>query len=295
MIKDIDKKQVSVIIPAYNEEEGIAASLDNLLATMKSTDLEFEVIVVDDGSKDKTVEAVSKFDAKDVRLIRHEENRGYGAALKTGIEQAKYNLIAITDADGTYPVNCLPELVGWMGDGYDMAVGARTGKRVRIPFMRRLPKIILNKYANYLINYKIPDLNSGLRVFRKDLYRKFRNLLPDGFSFTSTITLALLSNSYRVKYIPIDYYKREGKSKIKPVRDTINFFTLVSRISLYFGPLRIFMPLTLALLGLGVILLGNDVFFADNISDKTILTFFLGMQFGLIGLLADIIIHQRQD
>lgn len=293
MINEINKKQVSIVIPAYNEEQGISASLSDLFEVMKSTDLEFEVIVVDDGSKDKTAEMISKLSFKDVKLIRQEYNRGYGAALKAGIEQSKYDLIAITDADGTYPANRLPELVSGMGDN-DMVVGARTGNHVKIPFLRRLPKIILNKYANYLVRFNIPDLNSGLRVFKKDVYKKFRNLLPNGFSFTSTITLALLSNSYRVKYVPIDYYKREGKSKIKPIRDTINFFKLVSKITLYFDPLRIFMPITIIFLVLGSVLLGYDVFFADNITDKTILVFFLGMQFGLIGILADIIIHQRQ-
>jgi glycosyltransferase involved in cell wall biosynthesis len=258
---------------------------------MKSTDLEFEIILVDDGSKDKTSEIAEGFD---VKVIRQEYNRGYGAALKAGIEQAKYDLIAITDADGTYPSNRLPELISFMGD-YDMVVGARTGKDVNIPLLRRLPKLILNKYANYLVRYKIPDLNSGLRVFKKETYKKFRNLLPSGFSFTSTITLALLSNSYRVKYISIDYYKRDGKSKIKPISDTINFFKLVSKITLYFDPLRIFMPATLVILSFGIVFLGYDVFFAENISDKTILVFFMGMQFGLIGILADIIIHQRQS
>lgn len=292
MTNDINKKQVSIVIPAYNEEKGIAASLSHLLEIMKATDLEFEVIVVDDGSKDKTAEMIEKFKGE-IKLIRQEINRGYGASLKAGIEQAQYDLIAITDADGTYPADRLPELVGWLKD-YDMAVGARTGNHVKIPFLRRLPKIILNKYANYLVKYDIPDLNSGLRVFRKDLYKKFRNLLPSGFSFTSTITLAMLSNSYRVKYVSIDYYKREGKSKIKPIRDTINFFKLVSKITLYFDPLRIFMPITISLLALGAALLGYDVFWGDNITDKTILVFFLGMQFGLIGILADIIIHQRE-
>lgn len=289
----IEKKQVSIVIPAFNEEKGITASLSRLLEVMKATNIEFEVIVVDDGSKDKTAEIVAKLDPAEIKVIRQETNRGYGAALKAGIEQAKFDLIAITDADGTYPSDRLPELIGLMGD-YDMVVGARTGNNVQIPFLRRLPKIILNKYANYLVKYDIPDLNSGLRVFRRDIYRKFRNLLPSGFSFTSTITMAMLSNSYRVKYVPIDYYKREGKSKIKPVRDTINFFKLVSKITLYFNPLRIFVPVTSILLLLGLLLLGYDVFFADNITDKTVLILFLGMQFGLIGVLADIIIHQRE-
>lgn len=293
MNDEIEKKQVSIVIPACNEEKGITESLNKLLAVMKANNIEYEVIVVDDGSKDKTAEMVAKFDAADIKVIRQEFNRGYGAALKAGIEQSKYGLIAITDADGTYPSDRLPELIGWMND-YDMIVGARTGGNVQIPLLRRLPKIILNRYANYLVNYDIPDLNSGLRVFKKDVYKKFRNLLPSGFSFTSTITMAMLSNSYRVKYVPIDYYKREGKSKIKPIRDTINFFKLVSKITLYFNPLRIFVPVTFSLLALALFFYINDYLFNSSISGKTALTFLLAMQFGLIGVLADIIIHQRE-
>jgi len=292
-MNDVNKLKVSIIIPAYNEETGISALLNNLLATMKSSDIKTEIIIVDDCSKDKTIEKIKEFTKQEVKLICQEHNYGYGAALKAGIEKARYELIAITDADGTYPVNRLPDLISYMKD-YDMVVGARNGKKVKIPFARRLPKIILNKYASYLTEYKIPDLNSGLRVFRKDIYEKFKNLLPNGFSLTSTITMAMLSNNYRIKYISIDYYKRSGRSKIRPIHDTINFFNLVSKITLYFKPLRIFIPITLSLLVLGITFLGYDLIFSRNISDKTILAFFLCMQFWLIGTLADIIIHQRQ-
>lgn len=285
-----DKKQVSIIIPAYNEETNISILLNDLLAVVKSVDFEFEIIVVDDGSTDKTAEIARQFT---IKLVQQEHNRGYGAALKTGITQAQYNIILITDADGTYPVKQIPKLIELIGD-YDMVVGARTGSHVKIPFLRRLPKWILNKYANYLVKEKIPDLNSGLRIFKKEIFEKFRSLIPNGFSFTTTITLAFLNNNYRVKYLPIDYYKRGGKSKIRPISDTINFFSLITRTSLYFNPLRVFMPATVFLLFFGIVLLGYDVLIPNNISDKTILVFFFGMQLGLISLLADIISRQRQ-
>lgn len=291
MENNITKKQVSIVVPAYNEEANIGTLLNDLLATIKLlVDLEFEIIVVDDGSTDKTAEIVKQFE---VQLIQQEHNRGYGASLKTGISRAQYGLILIIDADGTYPVQRIAELIGLIGD-YDMAVGARTGSHVKIPWLRRPAKWFLNKYANYLVQERIPDLNSGLRVFKKDIFEKFRGLIPNGYSFTTTITLAFLSSNYRVKYLPIDYYKRGGKSKIRPIRDTINFFTLITRTSLYFNPLRIFMPLASLFSGLAVALLGYDVFFTDNISDKTILVFFWAMQFGLIGLLADVISRQRR-
>lgn len=293
MNDNTNKLRVSIVIPAYNEECGISTLLNNLLDTMRSSNIEFEVIVVDDCSKDKTIDEAKKFANRGVKLICQERNYGYGASLKAGIKEARYKLIAITDADSTYPVNRLPELINGMKD-HDMVVGARNGENVKVPFVRRLPKIILNKYASYLTDCNIPDLNSGLRVFHKDIYEKFKGLLPNGFSFTSTITVAMLSNNYRIKYISIDYYKRQGKSKIRPIHDTINFFNLVSKITLYFNPLRVFTPITLIFLTIGTTFLGYDLIVHRNISDKTILTFFLGMQFWLIGTLADIIIRQHQ-
>jgi len=283
-----NNKQVSIILPVYNEEANIKETLDKLLNSVKVHSLECEVIVVDDGSQDRTKEVIRQYD---VKLIKHEKNRGYGAALKTGIHFAKYDIIAMSDADGTYPVERIPELIKYI-DEYDMVVGARS--YVKLPLIRRPAKWILNKYANYLVKQRIPDLNSGMRVFRKDMFNKFGGMLPNGFSFTTTITLALLSNDYRVKYIPIDYFKRGGKSKIRPIRDTINFFSLVTRVSLYFNPLRVFMPMALSLLTLGVIFLGYDIYFR-NITDRTMIVFLWGMQVGIMGLLADMISRLRQD
>jgi hypothetical protein len=173
-----------------------------------------------------------------------------------------------------------------------MVVGARN--QIELPLIRRPAKWLLNKYANYLVKYQIPDLNSGLRVFKKDVYKKFRGMLPSGFSFTTTITLALLSNDYQIKYLPINYFKRGGKSKIRPIRDTINFFSLVTRVSLYFNPLRVFMPIALLLLTMGVVSLGYDLYQRD-ITDRTMIVFLWGMQFGVMGLLADMISRLRRD
>ena len=286
--KENTKNQISIIIPAYNEEQRIGIVLDNLLANIALQNMDCEIIVVDDGSLDKTAEIVKRYD---VQLIQHEHNKGYGASLKTGIHYAKYNVIVITDADGTYPVDQIPKLVNFINE-YDMVVGARTGKHVKIPLIRQPAKWVLNKYANYLVQDNIPDLNSGLRVFKKDIFEKFKGILPNGFSFTTTITLALLNNGYRVKYIPVNYFKRGGKSKIRPIRDTINFFSLITKVSLYFNPLRVFMPISLLLLGLGVIFLGYDIWMRD-ITDKTMMAFLWGMQFGILGFLADMISQRR--
>ncbi|OGZ34025.1 MAG: hypothetical protein A3I88_02595 [Candidatus Portnoybacteria bacterium RIFCSPLOWO2_12_FULL_39_9] len=291
MLKDeiIYRRAVSIVIPAYNEESRIGAVLNDLLAMIKSWNIECEIIVVDDGSKDKTAQIAGGFD---VQLVQHKQNKGYGASLKTGIRQARYNIIGIADADGTYPVERVPELVRFIGE-YDMAVGARVGKNVKMPLFRRPAKWLLNKYANYLVQEKIPDLNSGLRVFKKDVFEKFRSILPNGFSFTTTLTLALLSNDYQVRYIPIDYFERGGKSKIRPFRDTVNFFTLITKTSLYFNPLRVYMPIALSLLGFGAISFGYDIFVLQNITDRTMALFLWGVQLGVIGLLADMMSHRR--
>jgi len=285
-----NNRGVSVIIPVYNEEEAVQNVIRAINGDLKSLNENCEVIVVNDGSTDNTRKLLEE--AKlDVRLINHDHNMGYGAALKTGIKNAKAEIIVITDADGTYPNDRIPELVrAFEESNYDMVVGARTGKNVSISLIRKPAKWFLNKLANYLSGYNIPDLNSGLRVMKKEVVQKFTYLLPDGFSFTSTITLAMLSNGYSVKYIPVDYHKRKGKSKIRPVKDTLNFIQLIFRMVLYFDPLRVFVPLSVILVLLSfVVLIGSWVFF-EEIFDVTFGTILMSaVMVVAIGMLADLI------
>ena len=226
-------EEVSIIIPAYNEREGITHVIESLRLLREKHGPRWEIIVVDDGSTDGTPEMVKKFG--DVVLIQHPLNRGYGAAIKTGMRHAKYNTLVISDADGTYPVNDIPKLIAQLPKS-DMVVGARHSNSSNIPMSRRPAKWMLNKLANYLTGTKIPDLNSGLRVMKKDIVMNYVHLLPDGFSFTTTITLAMLTNNYRVEFVPIEYKIRSGKSKIRPIRDTMNFIQLIIRTVLYFDP-----------------------------------------------------------
>jgi glycosyltransferase involved in cell wall biosynthesis len=288
--KKNDKRQISFVLPVYNEKEAIGEVLKALLNDARLKEIDYEIIVVDDCSEDQGCEMLGDFD---VRVIRHEENKGYGAALKTGIQHAKHDIIAICDADGSYPIERVFDLVGLIND-YDMVVGARVNNYARLHLIRYPVKWILNKYANYLVKTKIPDLNSGLRVFRKEVYGEFRHFLPSGFSFTSTITLALLSNNYRVKYVPIDYLKRSGKSKFRPISDTINFLSLIIRTSLYFNPFRIYMPIALLLLVMGIFLFIYNAFALQNITDLTLLFFLFGMQFLILALLADTFSRHRR-
>ena len=277
---------ISIIIPAYNEENGISNVISEIELLMNENNINHEIIIVDDGSTDKTIEKVSSTNAK---LIEHQQNRGYGAALKTGIKASIYDQIAIIDADGTYPVNYLIELID-NKKNYDMVVGARTGKNVSIPLIRRPAKWALNKLANFLTNYKIPDLNSGLRLFKKNSLLKFLHILPDGFSFTTTITIAMITNNFNVKYIPIDYEKRIGKSKIRPIYDTLNFISLITRMVIYFKPLRVLMPIGLTLLTIDLVKIIYDIQNYDwHIATSTILLGIIAFNTIILALVADMI------
>jgi glycosyltransferase involved in cell wall biosynthesis len=277
----------SVVIPAYNEEHPLGAVVQEIAAVLGQAGIEYEIIVVDDGSTDNTMKAAEELG---VTVLRHSSNRGYGAALKTGILAAKYDTICITDADGTYPADSIPELLRQM-QGSDMVVGARAGSSVAIPRLRRLPKWILNHLANYVTQSRIPDLNSGLRVFRKETALQYFHILPDQFSFTTTITMAMLCDKYAVAYLPINYRRRAGgKSKIVPW-DTAAFTVLIVRMAMLFRPLRVFLPCALFCLSYAVFKLCWDLLIAGdrNISTTAAVAMLGALQITLIGMLGEAI------
>lgn len=283
----METEEVSIIIPAYNEKEGITHVIESLRFLRGKHGQRWEIIVVDDGSTDGTPERVRQFE--DVILVQHPTNRGYGAAIKTGIRHAKHNTIVISDADGTYPVNDIPNLVAQL-PRCDMAVGARRINSSNIPLSRRPAKWMLNKLANYLTGTKIPDLNSGLRAMKKDIVLNYFHLLPDGFSFTTTITLAMLTNNYIVEFLPIEYKTRSGKSKIRPIRDTMNFSQLIIRTVLYFDPLKIFLPISAFFFISSIAVLTLSYVFTPKIMDiTTVILFISGVQILAIGMIADLI------
>jgi glycosyltransferase involved in cell wall biosynthesis len=273
---------LSVVIPAYNEADGIAPVVTELAAVLTRSGIEHEIVVVDDGSTDGTSEAVQQLadTLQAVRLARHPRNRGYGAALKTGIRSARAEVIAITDADGTYPAEPLPELYRRLvAERADMVVG---------PLVRRPAKAVLRRLANYLSGHRIPDLNSGLRVFRRDAAIERFNLISNGFSFTTTITLALLARDGHVVFVPIDYRKRTGSSKIRPIADTFNFVVLILRVSVYFEPLKVFLPVSGLLAAAGLAYAGLQVR-QGNLGEGPVLLLVTALQILLVGLIADMI------
>jgi len=283
-------KKISIVIPVFNEEAHIENTIHQLDEIIRSSENDFDVIFVNDGSTDKTEQVLKALDADFFSVIHHETNRGYGSALKTGIAHASSPYICIADADGTYPLDEIPRLAEALSDGYDMVVGARSGEMVKIPFLRRLPKWILNKLCNYLSGFKIPDINSGFRIMRKTSVERFYHILPNGFSFTTTITIAMLTNNMRVHFLPINYFVRHGKSKIRPVYDTFNFLQLIIRTSLYFNPLKVFIPLSVFFFFNAFLVLTLSWLFADKIMDVTFGIFIMTSVMALsIGMLADLI------
>ncbi|MEM6458053.1 MAG: glycosyltransferase family 2 protein [Planctomycetota bacterium] len=287
---------VTVLIPAYNEEGAIRDVIEQVGSVMGGCGHEYELLIIDDGSADGTTEAALK--AGGARVIRHTANRGYGASLKTGIRAAKYENIVITDADGTYPIERIPDLLEELKEA-DMVVGSRTGANVNIPMIRRGPKWVLRLLASHVVGERIPDLNSGLRAFRRGCVMQYLAILSDRFSFTTTCTVSMMSDQLRVVFMPIDYHPRVGKSKIVPW-DFVNFMTIVLRLSMLFNPIRVFLPLAGLFLAGGAAKFLLDLFFAWQrfgltwdllrnpvVSTTTLILAITGVQVLLIGMISD--------
>lgn len=281
---------ISIVIPAYNEERTIKQIIDSVKNVVSRLNKKTEIIVVNDCSNDHTKNILNK--TKCIKVINHEINRGYGASLKTGIKAAKGEWILITDADGTYPMSEIPSLINHINK-CDMVIGKRSKKNVNIPLLRRPAKWFLNKFASFLAGKRIPDLNSGLRIFNKEKCLEFWDLYPNKFSFTSTITMAFFSKGYKIKYIPIDYFKRKGKSSISPF-DFYNFSNLLLRLTLLFNPIKIFSTISafLFLSAIGVAL--GSIYFTGRLMDVTVVLLMLSsLQIFLFGLIAHIVVKYK--
>jgi glycosyltransferase involved in cell wall biosynthesis len=249
----------TIVVPAYNEAQSIGRVLDQLEEVTASDPREYEILVVDDGSQDATADLVLQ---RGIGLLSHSSNVGYGAALKTGIRRARYDRIVIIDSDCTYPADRIPDLLERL-ERSDMVVGARTGSKVHDQWLRKPGKWIIKHLTQYVTGSRIPDFNSGLRAFRREFVMRYLSILPAGFSFTTTLTVAALCDGYLVEFLPIDYHPRKGKSKISP-SSFFTFVALVARLSIFFRPLRVFVPVSLGCLGLGVIKLVLDLVFASS-------------------------------
>jgi glycosyltransferase involved in cell wall biosynthesis len=289
LVSSVEGMSLSVVIPAYNEEGAVRETIEDVRKAMEPLGIPYEIIVVDDGSEDDTLEIARQ---TGVIVDGNQVNTGYGASLKRGIKHAQYEYLAIIDADGTYPPHYLPDMLA-MCRNQDMVVGDRGAAMKNVPWVRKPAKWFLNTFASFLAERKLNDLNSGLRVFRKSELLPFIPLLPQKFSFTTTITLCMASNGKRMIYTPIQYGKRVGKSKIRPV-DFINFLILVLRMTVLFNPLRVFIPMGLSLMALGAVKFVYDIWM-DNLSETTIFAFLSALIIWSLGLIADMIsrLHLR--
>ncbi|HEX6943381.1 MAG TPA: glycosyltransferase family 2 protein [Gemmatimonadaceae bacterium] len=276
------ERAVTVVIPAYNEAAHVAGQVSSVDAVMRTSGWDYEIIVVDDGSTDGTAEAATAAGLS--RVVRRQQNRGYGAALKLGVRLAAHEWILITDADGTYPVEAIPTLLARATEN-SMVVGSRTGAVVQVPLVRRPAKWFLNRLASYLAGRHLPDINSGLRLMRKSLINRYEHLLPDGFSFTTTITLSAACNSHPLTYIPIDYHARLGESKIRP-RHAYDFTMLILRTIIFFNPLKVFLPLGAVMAVAALVKLAYDIT-KDNLSETAVLGLLGALIVWAVGLLAD--------
>ncbi len=276
---------LSVIVPVFNERESIRQVLDGIAAPLEGTD--HEIIAVDDASTDGSSGLLASLPG--IRVIAHEENCGYGASLKDGIRAARGDALAIIDADGTYPAERITEMLSLLGK-FPMVVGAREP----LPRFNRLAKAMLGLLVWLLTRKHVPDLNSGLRLFRRDTAERFMHLLPDGYSFTTTLTIGCLVNHIPVRYLPIRYRPRIGTSKIRPVRDFFNFALLIVRLVTYFKPLEVYLPASFALFAAGGAVGLYSLVVNHRVMDvTTVILIVFAFQVALLGLLADIIIRKR--
>jgi polyisoprenyl-phosphate glycosyltransferase len=291
---------VSIILPCYNEQEHVVAEIERICAAMDASDYDYELLAFDDASTDETharlLEAALRF--PQLQVVHFYRNGGSGTVRRIGTQRARGEIVVWTDADMTYPNERIPEFVQMLEKDatLDQVVGARTSEQGTHKLLRVPAKWFIRKIAEQLTNTKIPDLNSGLRAFRRQVALPYLRLLPPGFSCVTTITIAFLSNQHDVRYVPIEYSKRSGTSKFRLITDAYRYILQVLRMVMYFNPLKVLMPPALFLLALGI---GKGIYdlavHPFTIAVDTVLLFVTGLLIASLALLADLIVRSRGD
>jgi len=290
----------TVVLPCYNEADHVLAELERITAALDRSGLSYELLAVDDASTDSTLavlhEAATSMPR--VRVLAFRRNGGSGTVRRIGTQQARGEIVVWTDADMTYPNERIPEFVRTLLEdpSYDQVVGARTTEEGTYKWLRLPAKWLIRKIAERLTNQKIPDLNSGLRAFRRSVALPYLRLLPSGFSCVTTITLAFLSNQHDIKYMPIDYAKRAGTSKFHFLRDAYRYILQVLRMVMYFDPLKVLMPPALWLLLIGFVkavvdMVRHPFYFPAS----TVLIVLSSLIIASMALLADLVVRSRGD
>ncbi len=291
---------VSIILPCFNEQDHVTAEVARICETMDASGYDYELIAYDDASTDETLarlrEAAPGFPR--LQVVHFHRNGGSGTVRRIGTQQARGEIVVWTDADMTYPNERIPELVQILEKDamLDQVVGARTSEAGTHKFLRVPAKWFIRKLAERLTNSQIPDLNSGLRAFRRKVALPYLRLLPPGFSCVTTITLAFLSNQHDVRYIPVGYAKRSGTSKFHFVTDAYRYILQVLRMVMYFNPLKVLMPVALVLISVGLVKgIYDMVVHPLHFAADTVLIFLSGLIIATLALLADLIVRSRGD
>ena len=288
-----DECDVSVVLPIYNEKGHLRAEIDRIRAALEASRYSFELIVVDDGSNDGSEAELSRIEG--ITLITHRRNQGSGAARRTGTTAARGRVVVWTDVDMTYPNDLIPELVDSM-EGVDHVVGWRQTEEGTHKLLRTPAKWVIRKLASFLSETDIKDLNSGLRAFRRDVAMQYVHELPKGFSCVTTLTMSFLGNGYSIGFFPIQYFPRAGRSKFHWLRDTRRYILQVIRMTLSYNPLKVFLPVGLGLLVIGLVKLGFDWAERDfRLAANTLLIFFAALQVITVGLLADLVVRATKS
>jgi glycosyltransferase involved in cell wall biosynthesis len=280
-------KKVSVIIPVFNEEQSVGKVVESVFDSLGE---EVQVVVVDDGSTDGSAAAAREAGAL---VVQHPYNIGNGAAVKTGIRNSQGEVLVMMDADGQHRPEEIMELLRYI-PAYDMVVGAR-GRGSQAGIHRSLANRIYNALATYVSSFKVPDLTSGFRAVKRECALRCIHLLPNGFSYPATITLALLKLGLSVKYVPINAPARKGKSKISPARDGIRFFLIIIKIATLFSPLRIFLPVSIAFFILGLAYYIYTFLMYHRFTNMSVLLFITSVIIFMLGLVAEQVAQLRMD
>jgi polyisoprenyl-phosphate glycosyltransferase len=290
----------TVVLPCYNEQDHVLAEVERISAALDADGMSYELLVIDDASTDGTLQVLRA--AQDrfprMRVMPFRRNGGAGTARRIGTREARGEIVVWTDADMTYPNERIPELVREVLDdpSIDQVVGARLTEQGTHKWARVPAKWFIRKFAEVLTKQRIPDLNSGLRAFRREVSLPYLRLLPPGFSCVTTLTISFLSNQHDIRYVPIEYRKRAGVSKFKFFRDAYRYLLQVLRMVMYFDPLRVLLPVSLTLLLVGSAKLVYDQFNAlFSLADNTVLILLTGLLIGMMGLLADLIVRSRDS
>jgi glycosyltransferase involved in cell wall biosynthesis len=273
--------RVSVLIPVFNEEVGIKLLLDRMIS-IKLNEL-YEIVVINDGSTDRSLEVVKSYP---VKVYSHTVNKGYGAALKTGIRKASGEKIVILDSDGQHDPAQISQIVSAL-DENEMVIGTRDKDSFQVR-TRQVGKRVIRWVGEYLVEQKLPDYNSGYRGFHKELIKRMLHIMPNGFSFSTTSTLAFLKEGYSIGIIPIKVEERVGRSSnVKFFKDGAKTIMLILRIIMLFNPLKIFFPASFIITAAGIAYGVYGYFLADRFSNGAIVLAILGMFLFFIGLVAD--------